>query len=65
MAGRSSPLNQMAQWFAVVVRGHTDHAVKFQSCPVCGCALVSQDTQGMARHVLWHHNRGEWPWEKM
>lgn len=35
------------------------------SCPVCGAALVNHDSMAMARHALWHHNRGEWPWEEM
>ena len=35
------------------------------SCPVCGATLVNSDTMAMARHALWHHNRGEWPWEEM
>jgi hypothetical protein len=37
----------------------------FVSCPVCGAALVHTDTQALCRHVLWHHERGEWPWERM
>lgn len=65
MAGRPSPLNRMGDWFAVRLRGKNGQSVKLQSCPVCGCTLIAQDDRGLARHVLWHHERGEWPWEKM
>ena len=39
--------------------------IQLASCPVCGAALVNHDTMAMARHALWHHERGEWPWREM
>jgi hypothetical protein len=50
---------RLDQWEAVNVAG-----VAFVSCPVCGAALLHADTMALARHVLWHHNRDEWPWER-
>ena len=50
----------MDDWRTLIIDG-----VTFVTCPVCGAVLNHRDTQALARHVLWHHNLGQWPWERM
>lgn len=53
-------------WTSAVLRAADNgKPVIIVVCPVCGAVLLSSDTMGMARHALWHHNRGEWPWAEM
>lgn len=58
-------MEALEQWHRVRAQGIAEGPVSFVSCPVCGAALIHTDTQGLARHVLWHHDRGEWPWENV
>lgn len=58
------PALEQWQMFAVKRADEGDGLI-LASCPVCGAALVNHDSMGMARHALWHHERGEWPWREM
>jgi hypothetical protein len=49
------------------VRRREDHRVtlddfdaQLTSCPVCS-AIVLIEEKELARHVVWHDERGEWP----